>query len=392
MNAEPLGAARRGVPLMDLTRVDEEVLSAAERLFGQLARSGAFTLGAELEAFEREFADYCGCRECVGVSDGTSALRIALEALGAGPGKEVITVPHTFVATVEAIAMTGARPVLVDIDPNTRCMDPERLAEAVGPRTAAVVPVHLYGRPAPMDEILEASGEVPVLEDAAQAHGAVIGNRRSGSFGAAGAFSFYPTKNLGAMGDGGAVVCDDPQLAATIRSLRHHGSDLHDPNRHLRVGSTARLDNLQAAMLRLKLRRLDAWNMERRRAADLYREALTGLPLVVPAPDPPDAKQVYHLFVVELDERDRVLSALRERGIGAAIHYPTPAHLQPAWSHLGYRAGDFPAAEAAARRVLSLPIFPGIEEEEIARVAESLGDVLAVDDSQSGPVYGGANA
>lgn len=367
----------QGVPLVDLTRVDEDVLSGAEALFGQLARSGAFTFGAELEAFEREFADYCGCRECIGVSDGTNALRIALEALGAGRGKEVITVPHTFIATVEAIAMTGARPVLVDIHPDTRCMDPDRLAEAVGPQTAAVVPVHLYGRPAPMDQILEAAGEVPVLEDAAQAHGATIGNRRSGSFGAAAAFSFYPTKNLGAMGDGGAVVCEDTQLAATIRSLRHHGSDLNDPNHHVRVGSTARLDSLQAAILRLKLRRLDAWNMERRTAANLYREALTGFHIVLPAPDPPSTEQVYHLFVIELDGRDRVLAALRERGIGAAVHYPTPVHLQPGWRHLGYRAGDFPAAEAAARRVLSLPIFPGIEVEEIARVADSLGDILA---------------
>lgn len=376
MRAPPSGQAKP-VPLVDLSRLDEEVLTAAESVFGRLARSGAFTFGEELEAFEAEFADYCGSRECVGLSDGTNALRIALEALGVGPGDEVITVPHTFIATVEAIASAGASPVLVDVDPETRCMDLGQLAAAIGQQTAAVMPVHLYGRPAPMEEILRICGDVPVVEDAAQAHGAMIGERRAGSFGVAGCFSFYPTKNLGAMGDGGAVVCDDAALAATMRSLRHHGSDHRAANRHLRPGSTARLDNLQAAILRLKLGRLDSWNEERRALAERYREALDGLPLKLPPRDPNGWHQVYHLFVIELDQRDQVLADLRKHGVGAAVHYPTPVHLQPGWRHLGYGAGDFPSAERLADRVVSLPVFPGMRDEEVLHVASSLGHSLA---------------
>ena len=373
----PAGHVERGVPLVDLTRVGEDILSGAEAVFADIARRGAFTFGEELEAFEEEFAAYCGSCECVGVSDGTSALRIALEALGVGPGDEVITVPHTFVATVEAISSAGATPVLVDVDPDTRCMDTRRLADALGPRTAAVVPVHLYGLPAAMDEILDICGDVPVVEDAAQAHGARIGDRRIGGLGAAGCFSFYPTKNLGAMGDGGAVTCADPTLAATMRSLRHHGSDPADANRHVRPGSTARLDNLQAAILRIKLRRLDGWNEERRDLARRYRQAFDGLPLKLPPEDLPGSSQVFHLYVVEVDDRDLVRASLREDGIGASTHYPTPVHLQPGWRHLGYGLGDFPCAERLANRVLSLPMFPGVTEAEVAHVASALERALA---------------
>lgn len=365
------------VPLVDLSRLDEAILAEAGATFERLARSGAFTFGEDLEAFEAEFAEYCGAAHGVGVSDGTDALRLALLALGAGPDSEVITSPHTFIATVEAIAATGAKPVFVDIDPLTRCMDPTCLAAAITPRTAAILPVHLYGRPAPLDEIHAAAGEIPVLEDAAQAHGAQLDGRRIGGIGTAAGFSFYPTKNLGAMGDGGAVVTNDPELAATVRSLRHHGADPADANRHLRRGSTARLDNLQAALLRLKLPHLDAWNDARRAAADRYREALAGLPLVLPPADPEDGRHVYHLFVVEVEERNRLLAELREAGIGAAAHYPTPAHLQPAWQGLGYAVGSLPQAEAAASRCLTLPIFPGISDAEVDRVAEALANLLA---------------
>ncbi len=378
MTAEPSSRVEQPVPLVDLSRLDEDILAAAESTFSRLARSGAFTFGEELEAFESEFAGYCGSRDCVGVSDGTNALRIALEALGVGANDEVITVPNTFIATVEAIASTGARPVLVDVDPETRCMDPGRLAEAIGPRTAAVIPVHLYGRPAPMVEILEVCGDIPIVEDAAQAHGARIGESRAGSLGVAGCFSFYPTKNLGAMGDAGAVVCEDAALAAKMRSLRHHGADLGSANRHLRLGSTARLDNVQAAILRLKLGRLDSWNDERRAAAERYRRLLRGLPVILPRPDPQDGRQVFHLFVIEVDERDGVLAELRERGIGTAVHYPTPVHLQPGWRWLGYEPGDFPASEALAHRALSLPIFPGITPEEIERVADVITSAVTV--------------
>jgi len=352
-----------GVPFIDLGRAHEPLQADFAATFERIARSGAFTLAAELEEFESSFASYCGAAHCIGVSNGTDALRLALVALGAGPGREVVTVPSTFIATVEAIAATGARPVLVDIHPATRCMDPERLADAVGPDTAAVVPVHLYGGPAPMDEVLAAAGEVPVLEDAAQAHGYPLR-------GAAAAFSFYPTKNLGALGDAGAVVTDDADVAAAVRSMRHHGCTPEDTGDHVRVGASARLDNLQAALLSVKLPHLDGWIAQRREAAALYRGVLAGLPV-----DLPPEEGVFHLFAIELEDRDRVREALRDAGVGTGVHYPRPAHLNPAWSHLGAR-GDHPAAERLAERTLSLPMFPGITPSEIERVGEALRSAL----------------
>lgn len=374
----PAGTATT-LPLFDLARQWPALREEALEVFEAIAAAGAFSLGGELEAFEAEFAAYCGAAHGVGVANGTVAIELALRALGAGPGREVVTVPHTFVATVEAIHSTGATPVLVDIDPRSRCMDPAQLEAAISDRTVAVVPVHLYGRPAPMNEILQIcdGAGVAVVEDTAQAHGATLDGRRAGAMGDAGAFSFYPTKNLGAMGDGGAVVTRDAELAARIRSLRHHGAAPDDANRHERPGRTERLDNLQAAVLRLKLRRLDADNEERRVAAARYRERLDGLPLVLPPEDEPGMRSVFHLFVVEVDDRDQVRAALREDGIAAGVHYPTPVHLQPGWRHLGYASGDLPASERAASRVLSLPCFPGIREHEIDRVADALGRTLA---------------
>jgi dTDP-4-amino-4,6-dideoxygalactose transaminase len=370
-NTDPL-------PLIDLRREYDRIRHRACAAFDKLAADGDFTLGAELQAFEAEFAEFCGVAACAGVADGTDALRLALLALGARPGTEVVTVALSFVATAEAIAMTGARPTFVDVDPATRLMDPDALRAAISPSTVAVVPVHLYGRPAPMGEIAAicAAAGVPVVEDAAQAHGASVSGRRVGAWGAAASFSFYPTKNLGAMGDGGAVVSDDPGVIAAVRSLRHHGCHPAEANRHVRVGSTSRLDNLQAAILRLKLPDLDACNARRRRAARLYRDALQDLPLVLPPDDPPDGRQVVHLYAVELDDRDRVLSGLRQRGIGASVHYPTPIHLQPAWADCRFGPGALPATEAVTRRTLSLPLFPGITEGEIARVATALRAVL----------------
>ena len=351
------------VPFIDLGRAHEPLQAELAATFERIAHSGAFTLGAELEEFERSFATYCGAPHCVGVSDGTQALRLTLVALGAGPGREVVTVPSTFIATLEAIAATGAKPVLVDIDPATRCMDPTRVADAIGPDTAAVVPVHLYGHPAPMEEIVASCDGVPVLEDAAQAHGYPLR-------GAAATFSFYPTKNLGALGDGGAVVCHEPDIAESVRSLRHHGCTPDDANDHVRVGTTSRLDNLQAALLSVKLPHLNRWNEQRREAAARYSDALADLPVGLPPEE-----GVYYVFAIELDDRHSVRAALREAGIGTGIHYPRPAHLNPAWSHLGAR-GDFPAAERLAERTLSLPMFPGITAEEIDRVAAALRDVL----------------
>lgn len=367
------------LPLFDLTRAWPELRADAMAAFERIAGAGAFSLGQDLLDFEREYADYCGTAHCAGLANGTVAIELALRALGAGPGTEVVTVPHTFVATVEAIAATGARPVLVDVDPRTRCIDPAAVEAALTDATVAVVAVHLYGRPAPVAELeaVCAPRGVAVVEDAAQAHGATVDGRRTGSLGAIGCFSFYPTKNLGAMGDGGAVVTDDPELDATVRSLRHHGSAPDDANRHVSIGRTERLDNLQAALLSLKLRRLDADNDARRRAAASYRERLADLPLELPAEDSDGQRSVYHLFVVQVPERDRVREALREQGIAAGIHYPTPVHLQPGWRHLGYAAGDLPVSERLAGTALSLPIFPGIEERETERVAGALAGALA---------------
>ena len=373
------------VPLIDLAPQYQAIAEQLHATVDQLARAGSFTLGAELDAFEREFATFCGVHHCVGVANGTDALRIALHAVGVAPGGEVLTVPNSFVATTEAIHLAGARPRFVDIDPDTRSMDPDRLRKSITPNTAAVVPVHLFGCPAPMPQILAVCEEagVPVIEDAAQAHGATVGGRRVGACGAAGAFSFYPTKNLGAMGDAGAIVCDDPAIARIARSLRHHGSEPGNANHHVRIGTTARLDNLQAAILRLKLVHLERWNEQRRRAAARYRELLADLPIRLPVGVPVDGRQVFHLFVIGVHDRDRVLAALRSEGIGAGVHYPTPTHLQPAWRWLGYPEGSLPVAEAAAHEALSLPLFPGITDVQLERVSDALHRVLRTDEPSS---------
>jgi dTDP-4-amino-4,6-dideoxygalactose transaminase len=372
--------AEPALPLFDLARQWPALRDEALQTFERVAAAGAFSLGEELAAFESEFADFCGVAHCVGVANGTVAIELALRACGARPGTEVVTVAHTFVATVEAIEATGATPVLVDIDPVSRTMDPSALRAALRPDTIAVVPVHLYGRPADMDAIraLCASHGVAVVEDGAQAHGALLGERRVGALGDAGCFSFYPTKNLGAMGDGGAVVTADAESAALVRSLRHHGSAPGDANRHDRPGRTERLDNLQAAMLRLRLRALDDDNAERRALADGYRAALAELPLTLPADDAPGMLSVHHLFVVETDDRDGLRASLADEGIATGVHYPTPVHLQPGWRHLGYGPGDLPASERAARRVLSLPIFPGMDLDEVERVCGAVRRALAV--------------
>jgi dTDP-4-amino-4,6-dideoxygalactose transaminase len=366
------------VPFIDLSRALAPLHERASEAFVQLLRSGQATFGPELVAFERHFAEFCGIAHCVGVSDGTAALRMALSALGLEPGQSVVTVPNTFVATVEAIAAAGGRPVLVDVNAEDRCMDIAALRVSLDGEVGAVIPVHLYGRMAAMREIVDAcsGADVPVLEDAAQAHGAHLDGRRAGAWGQAAAFSFYPTKNLGALGDAGAVVTDREEVAETVRSLRHHGSAADDANVHIRCGGTARLDAIQAALLSLRLERLDEENADRRRAADAYRELLSDLPVTLPPDDRPGEMQVYHLFVIETPERDRVVEALRAAGIGVGIHYPTPVHLQPAWRHLGYAPGDFPVAERLATTCMSLPCFPGITPEEQVRVATALRDAF----------------
>jgi dTDP-4-amino-4,6-dideoxygalactose transaminase len=366
------------VPFIDLSRALAPLHERASEAFARVLRSGQATFGPELVAFERLFAEFCGVAHCVGVSDGTAALRLALTALGLERGQPVITVPNTFIATVEAIAAAGGRPVLVDVSPEDRCMDVAALSGAIDGEVGAVIPVHLYGRMASMREIVDACSApaVPVLEDAAQAHGAELDGRRAGAWGHATAFSFYPTKNLGALGDAGAVVSDREDVMETVLSLRHHGAAADDANLHIRCGGTARLDALQASLLSLRLERLDEENADRRRVADIYRELLSDLPVTLPPGDRPGEIQVYHLFVIETPERDRVAEALRAAGIGVGVHYPTPAHLQPAWRHLGYAPGDFPVAERLAKTCLSLPCFPGITQEEQLCVATALREAL----------------
>jgi dTDP-4-amino-4,6-dideoxygalactose transaminase len=366
------------VPFIDLSRALAPLHERASEAFVQVLRSGQATFGPELVAFERSFAEFCGIAHCVGVSDGTAALELGLNALGLEPGQPVITVPNTFIATVEAIAAAGGRPVLVDVNPEDRCMDVAALRGTLDSDVGAVIPVHLYGRMAAMQEILDACSapNVPVLEDAAQAHGAHLDGRRAGAWGHAAAFSFYPTKNLGALGDAGAVVSDREDVAEAVRSLRHHGSAADDANVHIRCGRTARLDAFQATLLSLRLERLDEENADRRRVADTYRELLSDLPITLPPDDRPGEIQVYHLYVIETPERDRLVEALRAAGIGVGIHYPTPAHLQPAWRHLGYAPGDFPIAERLAKTSLSLPCFPGITQQEQLSVATALREAL----------------
>ncbi len=368
------------IALFDLGRQWPAMRDEILQLFDEIAARGAFSLGEELKAFESAFAAYCGTTDAIGLANGTVAIELALRALGVGPGDEVVTVSHTFFATVEAVVATGARPVFADVDPITRTMDPASLAAAVTDRTKAVVVVHLYGRPAAMEEIMAVCDPlgIPVVEDCAQAHGATLGGRRVGAFGAAGCFSFYPTKNLGAFGDGGAVTTSDRDVAAALRSLRHHGSAPADANVHLRAdGGTERLDNLQAAILSRKLLRLDEDNEARRAAAARYRELLADLPLTLPPADAEGSAAVHHLFVVEVDRRDAIRASMAEQGVKAGVHYPTPAHLQPALAHLGLGKGSLPASEALAARCLSLPCFPGITPEEQQRVADALAEALA---------------
>lgn len=336
--------------------------------------SGWYILGQEVAAFETEFAAYCGTAGCVGVNSGTDALHLALRACDIGPGDEVITVAHTAVATVAAIRMTGATPVLVDIDPDTFTMNPAAAAAAVTPRTKAIVPVHLYGQTAAMEEILDLaySKNLRVIEDCAQAHGATYAGKRAGSMGDLGCFSFYPTKNLGALGDGGAVVGTDPELLAKVRLLREYGWTPADRYVSQIEGVNSRLDELQAAFLRVKLARLDAWNARRQAIAARYA---TGLGTAVRVPTVGPAREhVYHLYVVRTPHRDRLRAALQARGIGTGIHYPVPVHRQPAYQHMPV---SLPVTEAAAAEILSLPMHPFLTDADVDAVIAAVIDTVS---------------
>lgn len=365
------------VPFLDLKRQHSALMPEFEAAFREVVDSSAFAGGRYVQAFEEDFAQFCGCAHAVGVGSGTEALWLALLALGVGPGDEVVTVPHTFIATAEAISFCGAKPVFVDIEPRTYNMDPKRLETAITPRTKAIIPVHIFGQCADMDPILEIAGRhgIPVVEDAAQAHGAEYRDQKAGSMGAAGCFSFYPGKNLGAMGEGGAVVCNDPGLADKVRCLRDHGQT--KKYHHSFVGWNGRMDGLQAAVLRIKLRHL-AENNERRRAnAARYDKLLAGLDGVVLPESVPGRVHVYHVYAVRMAARERILSELSNQGVSCGIHYPIPLHLTEAYRHLGCVVGSFPVAEECAQSFISLPMFPELETEEVEYVSNALRQTLA---------------
>ena len=359
------------IPLVDLKAAYRRLQAEIDAAVARVLAGGWYILGPEVSAFETEFAAWLGVGHVVGVASGTDAVLLALRALGVGPGDEVITVAHTAVATVAAIELAGATPRFVDIDPITYTLDPAQLAAAVTPRTRAIVPVHLYGAPADMDAVLSVARAhgLLVVEDCAQAHGARTQGRMAGTLGDAAAFSFYPTKNLGALGDGGAVATNRPEVAERLRLLRQYGwreryvSDV--------AGYNSRLDELQAAILRVRLGHLEAENAARRRLAARYDAVLAGLPITLPVAGPDDCP-VYHLYVIRTAARDALAEHLRARGIGTGVHYPVPVHRQPAYAHLGYGPGSLPATEAAAAGVLSLPMYPDLPEVAVAVVAAAM--------------------
>lgn len=362
------------VPYYDLKQqysaLEPEIREALDRVL----RNAAFILGEEVKRFEEEFAAYCEARHCVALNSGTSALHLALLAAGVGPGDEVITTPNTFIASAWAITYTGARPVFADIDPATANLDPAQAEKAVTSRTKALLPVHLYGRPAPMDafEDIARRHNLVLVEDAAQAHGARYRGRRTGNFGQSAAFSFYPSKNLAAYGEGGALVTNDAQIADLFRSLRNHGESAHYV--HERVGYNYRMEGIQGAVLRVKLKHLDAWTARRQEICARYRLLLSTAHVDMLTPDPA-AESANHLFPVYVDDRDRVRQRLAERGVGSAIHYPMPVHLQKAYEGLGYKPGAFPHAERACTRVLCLPLFPELTDPQVEYAATTLAEI-----------------
>jgi dTDP-4-amino-4,6-dideoxygalactose transaminase len=367
------------VPFLDLrpahVRLKEEML----RLVEEALVSAQFIGGENVSGFEREFAAFCGSPRCAGVNSGTDALRFVFLAAGIGPGDTVITVPNTFIATTEAVTQTGADVAFVDPDPATHLMDPGRLEDALrllekmNRRVKAVVPVHLFGHCADMDPLIEIARRrgLILIEDACQAHGAMYKkDRKAGSMGLAGCFRFYPGKNLGACGEGGATVSGDEKIDQTVRMLRDHGQSRK--YFHEIEGYNGRLDAIQAGLLRIKLRHLDDWNAARRKNAQLYDRLFAGVDGVTVVPEPEWSTSVYHLYVVKVKDRDAVQKRLTERGVATALHYPVPLHLQNAYRRLGHSLGDFPIAERQAAEILSLPMFPELTEEQIVYVAEQV--------------------
>lgn len=360
------------LPLVDLHRQYETIKPEIQAAVNGVLERTDFIMGKAVAEFEAAFAAFCGARYAIGLASGTAAIHLALHALGVGPGDEVITVPNTFIATTEPIISLGAKPVFVDVDRERFTIDPAKLEDAISPKTRAIMPVHLYGLCADMDPILEIGKRhgIPVVEDAAQAHGAIYRGHKAGTMGIMGCFSFYPGKNLGAYGDAGGLVTDDPTLAERIGRLRNHGR--RDKYEHLEPGYGERLDTLQAAILKVKIAHLDEWNERRRYVAGCYHQELASIPDVELPKVPSDCEHVFHLYVIRHPRRDAIQAYLKKQGVHSGIHYPIPLHLQPALQQLGYTRGDFPVAEEVSGQILSLPLFPEMTKEDIARVEKAL--------------------
>ncbi|MDQ3649015.1 MAG: DegT/DnrJ/EryC1/StrS family aminotransferase [Acidobacteriota bacterium] len=368
-------SAIRNVPFVDLQIQYRQIKSEIDGAIGRVLDSSAFVLGREVEAFEAAFAEYVGAKFCVGLNSGTAAIQLAMTACGVGAGDEVIVPANSFFATAEGVSTAGAKPVFVDADPVSYAIDAAKIEAAITTRTRAIMPVHLYGQAADLDSVFEiaARHDLLVIEDAAQAHGSLYKGRRVGAVGAAGCFSFYPGKNLGAYGEGGAVLTDDAEVARRVRLLRDHGSE--QKYRHDVVGYNFRLEGIQGAVLGVKLKHLDRWNDLRRahaaRYAELLGEVAESGALMLPR-EMPYAHHIYHLYVVQVDGRDALQQALSAAGVQTGIHYPVPIHLQPAYATHGHSAGDFPETERQAGRVLSLPMFPELTDAQISYVAEQI--------------------
>jgi len=365
------------VPYFDMKAQYEQLKGEIESKVAEVMGSGAFILGEELRLFEEEFAAYCNAKHAVGIASGTDALFLSLLALDIGPGDEVITTPNTFIATALAISFTGAVPVFVDVEEDSRNIDPAKIEAAITENTKAIMPVHLYGQPADMDPILEIAQKrgLKVIEDACQAHGAEYKGRRCGSMGDVAAFSFYPAKNLGAFGDGGIATTNDQAIADKLKLLRDYGRS--SKYAHIMKGRNSRLDNLQAAILRIKLRRLDGWNDARIKNAACYNELFSALDGKVGAPKKKEyARHIYHVYAVRVQQRDEVMEKLKEEGVPTIIHYPQPIHLQEAYKDLGYKQGDFPVSEMLCEQVMSLPMYPEMPKEHAEYVVEKLKKII----------------
>jgi dTDP-4-amino-4,6-dideoxygalactose transaminase len=362
------------IPLLSLKGQQAEIGAEVKAAVARVLDSGVFILGPENKGFDAEFGRAIGSKHSLGVDSGTSALELALEAVGVGPGDEVILPSFTFIATATAVSVLGAKPVFAEIDPVTMTLDSQSVLGALSKKTKAVIAVHIFGQPCDLDPLLSLakSRGIAVIEDCAQSHLATYKGKVTGSIGDLGAFSFYPSKNLGAAGDAGAVTTNDDKLSDTVNILRNCGRSAAAGYNHVRIGHNCRLDEIQAAILRVKLLRLEAWTAARRRVAAIYDEGLSGLPITRPPLGSESSKPVFHLYTIRTSRRDALAEDLRRHGIGTGVYYPTPVHLQPAYASLGVKAGSLPVSEAASREALSLPMFAELSATDAARVVETI--------------------